>query len=82
MEARAVFEKVRLELDLEAEDHDGIISKRALEEIFDTYWGDRRAHRNKLRQLKAIKVLVPVNQNSYRYQPNGYSKELMKEAEQ
>jgi hypothetical protein len=68
------FEKVHLDLEMEAEDNKGIISQKVLESIISLNIGKdtKRTIPDSIAQLVAAHVLEPINQFSYRYMMDGY----------
>jgi hypothetical protein len=77
------YKKLKMDLDLEAEDNNGVISRKALMDIISVNIGYdlKRTVPHVIKQLEAGFILVPLNQHSYKYQPNGYAKQLEKEAQ-
>ena len=85
------YQKCQADLDCEAEDHNGVISQKALEQIVSKNVGKdrRRTIPDAIEQLKAAFVLEPINQYSYRYMMDGWrekakvakDKEIAKELE-
>jgi hypothetical protein len=68
------YQKVKTELDLEAEDKGGVISLKVLEQVICLNIGKdrKRTIPDCIFQLEAAHVIEPINQFSYRYMMNGW----------